>query len=395
MTIVDALDTLYMMGLKDEFNECVSWIDKSLRFDKGGDVSVFETTIRILGGLLSAFDLSGEDILLRKADEIGTRLLPAFRTASGVPYTTINLATGIAHNPGWSGGASILAEAGTVQIEFRSLAWHTKKPEYAAAVNRAMDALLAGLPPDGLCPSYVPISDGHCRGGPITFGALGDSFYEYELKQYLHGGRKDIRYREAWDRAIESMMQKLIRKTPSGLTYVGEMTGSFNAKMDHLACFLPGNLALGAEGPRYEAYMSLAKELGRTCHEMYARQRSGLSPEFVTFNPEMSVGAAYYILRPETLEAFFYLWRFTGDAIYKEWAWDVFQALEKNCRVASGGYVGIRDVNGSPPSQDDLMQSFFLAETLKYLFLMFAPESTLDLDHWVINTEAHPLRVLP
>ncbi|KAF7846428.1 hypothetical protein BT93_L4385 [Corymbia citriodora subsp. variegata] len=105
----------------------------------------------------------------------------------------------------------------------------------------------------------------------------------------------------------------------------------------------------------------------------------------------MSVDDPYNLMRPETVESLFYLWRFTGNTMYQDWGWDIFQAFEKNSRLETG-YVGLTDVNTG--AKDNLMQSFFLAETLKYLYLLFSPPSVIPLDEWVFNTEAHPLKIV-
>lgn len=100
----------------------------------------------------------------------------------------------------------------------------------------------------------------------------------------------------------------------------------------------------------------------------------------------------YYILRPEVIEGWFVLYRVTGDPTYREWAWAAAQAIDTHCRVESG-YSGIRDVYKTPVDHDDVQQSFILAETLKYLYLIFADRDVMSLDEWVFNTEAHPLPV--
>jgi len=188
---------------------------------------------------------------------------------------------------------------------------------------------------------------------------------------------------------------------PSGLTYVAESkNGRVERKMDHLVCFVPGTLALGAQHiPEvHDEHMEVAAKLARTCYEMYAQQRTGLAPEFVRFTGSgMTVGAGHNLLRPEAIEALFYMWRFTKDPKYREWGWKMFLAFEKHCKVAGGGYVGLKNVNHDQPGalRDDKMETFWLAETLKYFLLLFSEDSLLDLDTHVLNTEAHPLRVLP
>ena len=167
--------------------------------------------------------------------------------------------------------------------------------------------------------------------------------------------------------------------------------------MDHLVCFVPGMLALGAQHlPEvHDAHMELAEKLGETCYQMYAQQSTGLAPEFVRFaNGKMSVGAGHNLLRPEAAESMFYLWRFTKKPKYREWGWRMFLAFEKHCRVEHGGYAGVRNVNMEHGVKDDKMETFWLAETLKYFLLLFSDDSLLNLDTHVLNTEAHPLRVM-
>jgi len=129
-TLVDSLDTLYIMGLKEEFKKARDWVAESLDFDKDYEASVFETIIRVVGGLLSAYDLSADKIFLEKARDITDRLLPAWDTSSGIPYNRINLAQGKASNPGWNGGNSILADSGTEQLEFIALSQRTGDQKY-------------------------------------------------------------------------------------------------------------------------------------------------------------------------------------------------------------------------------------------------------------------------
>ena len=144
--------------------------------------------------------------------------------------------------------------------------------------------------------------------------------------------------------------------------------------------------------------MDAAARLAETCYQMYAKQATGLAPEFVRFNGGgMTVGAGHNLLRPEAIEALFYMWRFTKDPKYREWGWRMFLAFEKHCKVKTGGYVGYRNVNVASPNaaRDDKMETFWLAESLKYFLLLFSDDSLLDLNTHVLNTEAHPLRIMP
>ena len=103
LTIVDCLDTLLLMGLKEEYALARKWVAEDLDLTQDTDVNLFETTIRVLGGLLSAFHLSGGDSLYRdKAVQLAERLLPAFQSPSGIPFSDVNLGTGKAQPPKWT-----------------------------------------------------------------------------------------------------------------------------------------------------------------------------------------------------------------------------------------------------------------------------------------------------
>ena len=150
----------------------------------------------------------------------------------------------------------------------------------------------------------------------------------------------------------------------------------------------------GANPNDIEDHFQLADDLTTTCHKSYDSTQTKLGPEVFEFrnNKEFAVGSAYYILRPEVIESYFVLWRTTHDQKYRDWAWEAFQAIKEHCRV-EGGYSGIQNVDTTPVSHDDNQQSFFLAETLKYLYLIFSDDDLIPLDKYVFNTEAHPLGI--
>ncbi|KAF7843130.1 Mannosyl-oligosaccharide 1,2-alpha-mannosidase MNS1 [Senna tora] len=397
-TLVDSLDTLYIMGLNEQFQKAREWVANSLDFNKDYEASVFETTIRVVGGLLSAYDLSGDKVFLEKARDIADRLLPAWNTPSGIPYNIINLAHGHPHNPSWTGGESILADSGTEQLEFIVLSQRTGDPSYQQKVEYVIKQLNKTFPDDGLLPIYIDPNSGSTGYSPITFGAMGDSFYEYLLKVWIHGNKTSAvkHYRDMWEKSMKGLLSLIRRSTPSSFAYICEKNGqSLTDKMDELACFAPGMIALGSSGygpADSQKFMSLAEELAWTCYNFYQSTPTKLAGENYFFHSgqDMSVGTSWNILRPETVESLFYLWRLTGNKTYQEWGWNIFQAFEKNSRVESG-YVGLKDVNSG--IKDNKMQTFFLAETLKYLYLLFSPPSVIPLDEWVFNTEAHPLRI--
>ncbi|KAL3528500.1 hypothetical protein ACH5RR_007822 [Cinchona calisaya] len=397
-TLIDSLDTLYIMGLDEQFQRAREWVANSLDFNKNYDASVFETTIRVVGGLLSAYDLSGDKIFLEKAQDIADRLLPAWDSPSGIPYNIINLARGNPHNPQWTGGNSILADSGTEQLEFIALSQRTGNPKYQQKVENVILELNKIFPADGLLPIYINPERSTTSYSTITFGAMGDSFYEYLLKVWIQGNKTATvkHYREMWETSMKGLLSLVKRTTPSSFTYICEKNGdSLTDKMDELACFAPGMLALGSSGyapDESQKFLSLAEELAWTCYNFYQSTPTKLAGEnyFFSEGQDMSVGTSWNILRPETVESLFYLWRLTGNETYREWGWNIFEAFEKNSHIESG-YVGLKDVNTGV--KDNKMQSFFLAETFKYLYLLFSPSSVIPLDEWVFNTEAHPIKI--
>lgn len=183
-------------------------------------------------------------------------------------------------------------------------------------------------------------------------GALGDSFYEYLLKSWLQSGKEDNEARQMFDEAMDAAMKHLLKESPAGLTYFAEMKFErVEHKMDHLACFsgkftsfshltgfiygfhVGGMLALASKTLKDDhssKYMDTAKQITNTCHESYDRTYTKLGPESFRFSEGAEARALkstekYYILRPETIESYFYLYRLTKDEKYRDWGWEAVQ----------------------------------------------------------------------
>ena len=383
------------MGMKDEFYEARDWVRDELNFDKDSYTSVFETTIRSLGGLLSAYDLSGDHAFLEKAHDLGKRLFKSFETSTGIPYGEVNLYNLKGRNEGWLGNEVGLSAATTLQVEFRYLAKVTGNEEYARKAERVFEMLHDIEPSDGLYPATIvnlgQVRFGSKDGNKVSFGSRVDSFYEYLLKIWLQGNMREQMYRDMYDKAMDGMHEKLLKKAePSGLWYIGQSTyhgSSVSPKMDHLVCFMGGLLALGAytdkdglDSERAQRDLKTAKALTYSCYQMYAAKATGLSPEIVSewdSGPEATPRDSFYILRPETVESFFVLHQLTGDPIYREWGWEIFNSIEKYCKtsIAYGHHPNVDNTNVEP---EDNLESFFMAETLKYLYLLFDPDTEID-----------------
>jgi len=407
-TLVDSLDTLWLMDMKDEFYRARDWCKTEMDYNTDKDVSVFETTIRSLGGLLSAFDWSRDTVFLDQAKELGKRLFRSFDSKSGIPYSQTNLKTGTNSNQQWSPMSTNIAEAGTLQIEFRALGRFSGIMEYKTKSEKVFSILDAMKPTDGLYSTKVANKEPMARlkGVLKTFGPMADSFYEYMLKIWIQGGQTEREYREMYDKAIQGMHDQLLSvSTPSELVFIADQqNGKLHCQMDHLVCFMGGLLALGAytdpqglDSERAQRDLKTAKALTYTCYQMYARMPTGTSPEWVYFSRDQDFrpGKNHYLMRPEAVESFFVLYHLTGDPIYREWGWEIFQAIERYCKTEAG-YGQLENVMRPDKPPEDKMESFFLAETLKYLYLLFDPETPIDLLHkHVFNTEAHPMRIFP
>lgn len=453
LSIIDSLDTMWLMGLYEEFDAGLAVVaNTTFPTAPNRFVPFFETVIRYLGGLLSAYALSKDPILLSRADDLGTALLPAFYTASGLPMFSVNTDNGQV-SQSWTSNA-LLAEILTCQVEYKYLSYLTGRQVYYDVVEKVMDVMYKTncTATNELLPVSWSTEKGTPAGRSVSAGASADSAFEYLLKQWLLTGRTDTKARDLYLRSMDSILDTLTYLTPSrGLLYVTDgsvdIRGHFlpSHKLEHLTCFLPGLLALGAatipDVPR--EHMWAARGFAQTCWMLYADSPSGLAPDEVIMrskpnNPAvnpvpMSFGRLWathleeweqsgaegdppgvrpvppirdmnetmeytstrpmFLLRPETLESFYLLWRTTGEEVWRERGWEVFESLERETRVESGGYSGLKHAHHVNGTKHDEMPSWFLAETLKYLFLLFTDEDIVPLDQWVFNTEAHPLPV--
>ncbi|XP_054714312.1 endoplasmic reticulum mannosyl-oligosaccharide 1,2-alpha-mannosidase-like [Uloborus diversus] len=406
LTIVDSLDTLYIMDLQEEFNEAKEWVKEKLNFNVNKDVNFFETTIRVLGGLLSAFHLSKESLFLDKAIDLANRLLPGFKSSSGVPFSDVNLQTGNAHPPNW-GQDSTVSEISTVQLEFRDISRLTGDPKFEVEAFKVSQHLHQLPKKDGLVPMFINAESGQFRStSTITVGARADSYYEYLLKQWVQTGRTIDWLKDDYLEAIDGISKHLVRKSyPNKYVFVGELLSgrSYSPKMDHLVCYLPGTLALGYHYGMPSSHLRLAFDLMDTCYNMYSHTSTFLSPEIAYFNLSphgssdiiIKSNDAHNLLRPETVESLWYLYHLTHNETYRDWGWQIFQAFERYSKVEGGGYTTIGDVRNPVLTRPrDLMESFFLAETLKYLFLLFSDNQELySLDKYIYNSEAHLLPI--
>jgi glycosyl hydrolase family 47 len=375
MSPVDAFDTMLLMGLEAEAAEAKRLILSRLSFDHDISVQVFEVTIRLLGGLLAAYQMDRDPGFLRLATELADRLLPAFESPTGMPFRYVNLRTRATRDP-----VSNPAEIGTLMLEFGTLTKHTGNPLYYTKAKHAIQAVFGRRSPIGLVGSNIDVRSGEWRDTRSHVGGYIDSYYEYLLKAWLLFRDRD--FKDMWDASIGPVNRFLADQRRGELWYgqVDMTTGKrVAAEFGALEAFLPAVLALGGDTAR-------ATRLMESVYRMWTT--FGVEPETIDYS-RMSIVAPEYQLRPESLESAYYLHVLTGNPRYRAMGRSMFEAIERSTRTAAG-FASLADVRTG--EQLDRMHSFVFAETLKYAYLLFAPPGTLDLGEVVFNTEAHPLK---
>lgn len=435
-SIVDALDTLLIMDLPEDYNlarEHVHDIDfrkiggeRSAYGGQDGRIPVFETAIRYLGGFLAAYDLSGDELMRDRAEELAQLMEPAFGTRTGVPVGRIRFGSGVTAGASTS---SVLAEAGSMLLEYTRLWQVTGNREYFDRVQRTTDWLDRNMTQQSKLGALLPTTlypETGGGAGVFSFGGMSDSYYEYLPKQHqLMGGRLP-QYSRMYGDAIKSARKWLIRDIPTvpntQLLTIGLSSRShFEAKLEHLACFAGGMLGLGSKLiPSQADDYDLAQRMTETCWWTYNSSATGIGPEDTVFyrvtdtdrwnvvtqtdgtkrrdgpNGYPVVGVRRqtkdYRGRPETIESVLYMWRITGDPVWQERGWQMFCSWVTHS-MTRVGFANIHDVTQVPAMLADSMESFVFAETFKYYYLLFSPPDLISLDEYVFTTEAHPLLV--
>ncbi|MBI4499594.1 MAG: glycoside hydrolase family 47 protein [Gemmatimonadetes bacterium] len=375
MTPVDAYDTMLLMGLDSLAEATKRSILERLSFDRDLSVQVFEMTIRLLGGLLSAHQMNRDARFLALAKDLGDRMMPAFGSKTGMPYRFVNLRSGAV-----KGTVSNPAEIGTLMLEFGALSKLTGDEHYYRAAKRAVQELYRRRSPIGLVGSTINVETGQWvdRDSHLSGGI--DSYYEYLLKSWRLFGDQD--FKQMWDSSIVAANRYLADQRPTGLWYGHADMRSGRRGATHygaLDAFLPAVLALGGDTDR-------AGRLMESVLRMWTR--FGIEPEELDY-VTMQIVDSGYALRPEAIESAYYLYHFTGNEHFRKMGRIMTDSLLYYTRTPDA-FAALRNV--VTKQQADRMESFFLAETLKYAYLLFAPPRALDFDVVTFNTEAHPLR---
>lgn len=376
MTPVDAFDTFIMLGLKDEAREAKELILSKLDFNIDDEVQVFEITIRQLGGLITAYELDGDKKFLSLATDLANRLMPAFKTATGMPYRFVHLQTGrprdSINNP---------AEIGTLMMEFGKLSKLTGNKVYYETAKKAIMQVYARRSGIGLVGEQVDVTNGKWVSTQSHISGYIDSYYEYLYKSWILFGDKD--FADAFDVHNKAIKKYLVDKTNNGwfMRHVDMNSGKETATLyGALDAFYAGLCAYAGDIPA-------AKNIQDANYYMWTN--FNMEPEEFNYKTD-SVTSAYYILRPENLESCFYLYRYSHKTAYLWMAKRMVDDILAHCKTEAG-FASIKNIRTY--EQANSMESFFFGETLKYAYLVFAAPSSVDLNRIVFTTEAHPFKI--
>lgn len=394
----------------------------------GSSVSLFETTIRYLAGMLSGYDLlkgpmahlvedTGKvDTLLTQSKKLADVLKFAFDTPSGVPHNDLNI-TARADDGGSSNG---LASVGTLVLEWTRLSDLTGDPEYARLSQQAESHLLHPQPASsepfpGLVGSTIDLQTGHFTDAAVSWNGGDDSFYEYLIKLYVYDPARFGLYKDRWVTAAQSTKAHLASHPSSRpeLTFLSSYeNGTYDLSSGHLTCFDGGSFLLGGTVLGDQELIDFGLDLVRACHETYAQTATNIGPETFSWDEQQLpseqrdlyqragfyITDGSYILRPEVMESFYYAYRVTGDRQYRDWVWDAFVAINATCRTETG-FAGVSNVNAQDGGdKKNNQESFLFAEVLKYAYLGVSEDGAWQVqpgngtNQFVLNSEGHPLR---
>ncbi|GKT94184.1 glycoside hydrolase family 47 protein [Colletotrichum tofieldiae] len=452
---VDALSTAIIMENKDVVGQILEFVPK-INFDvTNTEVSVFETTIRYLGGLVSGHDLlkgplkdvannqTGVDALLTQAKRLADNLKVAFDTPTGVPDNILVYDPKPRKNGSETNG---IATIGTLVLEWTRLSDVTGDKQYGELSQKGENFLLKPNEEvfPGLLGTDVFIANGTFADRSGGWNGGTDSFYEYLIKMWLYDQNRFSLYRDRWVAAADSSI-KFLASSPTTRPDLTFLAAYNNANLrfisthrefvvftrhaiqvlteSQVACFDGGNFILGGLVLKEQKYVDFGIKLTEACRETYKQTATGIGPEIFrwqddrppvnkTLNPDppanqtefyqragfwIRQGGSGYVLRPEVIESYYYAYRATGDTKYQDWAWDAFLAINKTCSVGSG-FSSITDVNDPKGgTADDFQESFWFAEVLKYSYLIQATDAKVQVEvadnKWVFNTEAHPFQI--
>ena len=379
LSIVEALDTLFFMGLDRELADGVAWIRDHLDFRAVTQpVQIFETNIRMVGGLLSGYLCTGERVLLQKARDIADVLLPAFtRSPTGAPYRFVVPSTGET-----SGTQNVLAEIGTIIAEFGTLSRLVHDDRYYNAAKKALKAVFDRRSSLDLVGTTLDIETGAWVNTTASVNPPVDSFFEYLFDGWDLFGDRDLK---RWYDILTAAVIRFEAEEFGGHTWfrrVDEDTGVVrDRRTSELTSFYAGLLGQSGHLPLGTAYFESWTSL---------LDRFTLLPEGFDYSTGMVTGPGNQ-LRPEYVDSAFNLWLVTGREVYRERAFEYYQRQKRASRVPNGWTI-VTDVTTTPPMQGDLTSGYWWSEQMKYWYLMFSGTARFDYRRNYLSTEGNVFR---
>ncbi|KAH9879836.1 hypothetical protein J1614_001860 [Plenodomus biglobosus] len=447
-TLLDALDTLYIMGFEDEFLTALPDVEMiDFGYTDMDRINVFETTIRHLGGLLSAYELSSDKRLLKKAKEVGEMLYRAFDTPNHMPITRWDFRAAGEGKSQVADEQVLLAEIGSLTMEFTRLSQLTEDPKWYDAVTRVTRLLeeqqsKTKLP--GMWPIVVNAKKADfTEDTGFTLSSMADSTYEYFGKMYALLAGQDAIYRKMYEKSMDTAAEKILFRPSipedpdllmSGFVRVEGSTEFLDPQLQHLGCYTGGMYALGGKMFQKDEHVEIGRKLTDSCVWAYKASPAGIMPEVSHLlkcanttscswseeawheeivartdgttekdplknianlrlpNGFTAIDDRRYVLRPEAIESVFIMYRITGEQQWQAAAWDMWTAIQRSTDTDIGNSA-LADVSADSPPRLDSMESYWMGETLKYFYLIFSEPELISLDDWVFNTEAHPFRI--
>lgn len=376
LSIIEALDTLWVMGLDAEFEDGVKWCKDNLRFDIDGDVQVFEISIRLVGGLLSAHHASGDQRLLELAHDLTTRLLPAFeKSPTGMPYRYVNLKTGAVRDP-----VTFPAEVGSYVPEYGMLAKLTGEKRFFDLPKAATKAMFDRRSKLDLLADTIHAETGKWQSRRASVGPPSDSYYEYLWDGWQLFADAD---HKRWYDTLTAAILKHQQVTVDGRLWFAQVDFETAAVLDHrsseLASFYGGLLGQGGAMKEGRAY---------TLSWAAVQDKYGILPEgfdYQAFAPTRPSNA----LRPELADSAFNLWLLDRDPIWRRIGAAHYRNMKSFNRTAHG-YSGLTDLTRR--TLDDSCPGYWWSEQMKYYCLLFADTPRFDYRDNYLSTEGNVLK---
>lgn len=378
LSLVEALGTLWIMELDEEFQAGIDWVKSNLNFDIDAHSQTFETNIRLVGGLVSAHLASGDPVILEKAKDLADRLMKAFDASPhGLPYRYVNLRTGAVRDP-----ETNLAEIGTYAAEFGVLGQLVGDDRYYAAAKRAMKHALDRRSSLGLMAANIHAETGEFISRNASVDVYADSFYEYLWDSWDLFGDAEMK---TWaEECVDSIIRHQGKRYEGLIWYpmvdyeTGEVTGPSQTVLGAYLAGLMGQVGRKAEGDDFLATYTTMQE------------RFTIIPESTDVRTATPRGLRTG-LRPEYADACLNLWQGDRNERYRELTaihWRNMKATSK----AQYGFTSLADISTRPMRQGDNCPGYWWSEQMKYYYLMFAKPRRVDLDRLALSTEASILR---